>query len=104
MANVLTFFSRKIFVCIGHANYKHVSSRCFGAGTAFQFFFALPERVPFSFTKVIIFKLENLKELQKGKKLLESASGIDKMELFSIMTNNSKIRSNTPKSVFKLCY
>ena len=38
-----------------------------------------------------ILYLENLKDLQKGKKLLEEASGIDKMELFSMMTNNPKI-------------
>ena len=38
-----------------------------------------------------ILYLENLKDLQKGKKQLEVASGIDKMELFSMMTNNPKI-------------
>ena len=38
-----------------------------------------------------ILYLENLKDLQKGKKLLEAASGIDEMELFSMMTNNTKI-------------
>ena len=38
-----------------------------------------------------ILHLENLKDHKKGKKLLKAASGIDKMELFSIpLTKNPK--------------
>ena len=38
-----------------------------------------------------ILYLENLKDLQKEKKLLEAASCIDEMELFSMITNNLKV-------------